>query len=270
MKSAKRLNRKLVKSRLTKKRRQVGRGINNFLVTYQKGSRVVKVEGSVNGNNIEYKRISRKDPQLETTYVIKDMDAYLKDLNDTLGGDDNVGDKTLFIIRDSNGVLMYTILTVTIRGKGNNYDLKGPIAFNENGDTNINLGTMDVKSNFYINIVQTTHANINNDSSRIIFFSNNNSVSGAESSTGLSRSETSRRAFKKRTQGRKLRPDSKEVTIRKSSSEKNSRGVPHSIHNNLYSKVNKTKTNQEGNKPPALPQKKPTGYSGTGPNKFTK
>lgn len=38
MKSAKRLNRKLVKSRLTKKRRQVGRGVKKYTVTYNIGS----------------------------------------------------------------------------------------------------------------------------------------------------------------------------------------------------------------------------------------
>jgi hypothetical protein len=294
MKSAKRLNRKLIKSRLTKKRRQVGCGVKQYTVNYQTSGQQHEFDLYVSLNDDDEAKSSVSvigDPELLKETRLPTLDQLrVYAANFLPGGKYNYCPNTgLFVVREQHeqNVSFYKV---------NNKAMTQIIP----DKLNIKIGVID--GDLSVNGIYITHIGINDVEPVLIPKEKINFSRGRQgaikrrtkdapavtvnfndhSAPVSSISPASESVFS-HSQGPPLPPRPSTVrrpssgskrktssgskrnssTKRKSSAEVNNMGVPVNMES-VYAKPSK-------NPPPLPPKKSGTGpYKGKGPSQFTK
>lgn len=263
MKSAKRLNRKLVKSRLTKKRRQVGRGFKNYTVKYKEPS----IQGKIEEKEIEIK-IETSDEGESTVTCESDLvmekrlptlDQFITYAKNFLPGGSQASNPNtgLFITKEneSQNINFYKLK--------NNEIIEISIKISKDGNT-IDIG--DIGADLSINGINITHADLDETEPILI----------PEPNTNFRRIKT--KAIRKksinprRNASNDLPPLPNEIKVNyepihdapKKKISSNNKPVNVST---LYSTPKKLQTKPAPALPPRMKNTKP--YTGPGPSRFT-
>jgi len=278
MKSAKRLNRKLVKSRLTKKRRQVGRGGNDtYTLKFNDGK---TIEINVNTDNTPFitndSSIEILEPRLPT---LEQYNNYATNFGDKTNFK-NVSGTGLFVVNEDSGIEFYKLsnrISTKLKKEcaaGNEINVEEDVHTTYINGMNITHTLIDAtikepvlipkkdKSFSRTGVIKRRTRKESSDNVSVNFEDTNAPVSSI--------GPASKEVF--RTPGPPLPPRpsvrrSSSGSKRKSSSETNNRGVPLIIED-PYS----TTTKKPPQQPPSLPPRKSriAPYKGTGPSTFIK
>lgn len=250
MKSAKRLNRKVVKSRLTKKRRQVGSGVKNYTVNYRykDGSAhefditVDTENNTVSSNSMEVRVLEKKIPTKEQ------FETYVKNILSIIHYKDrqNAG---LFVVKDPDEQVVTFYLLCD-----NNINIIKP----DGANIEITFAFEKTNREFSVNGFYRTYVTSNSKEPTLI--PNEKSTLSRQRPDAMRR-KTSFTHTESPDQTLPQRPSrrSSSGSKRVSSSETNSRGVSVNLNHTLYATVKRNLASA-----PPLPPKKPQSYDKTG------
>ena len=275
MKSAKRLNRKLVKSRLTKKRRQVGRGNDTYTLKFN-DDKSIEINVNTNTNTVSTNdsvNIEILEPRLPT---LEQYNNYATNFGDKTNFK-NVSGTGLFVVNEDSGIEFYKLsnrISTKLKKEGaagNEINVEEDMYKTYINGMNITHSDATIKEPVLIPKKDKSFSRTDAIKRRPKMVDSGNVVVNFEVEKMSSIGPASTEVFSG-THGPPLPPRqsvrrSSSGSKRKSSSETNNRGVPLIIED-PYS----TTTKKPPQQPPSLPPRKSriAPYKGTGPSTFIK